>query len=57
MLKEFGSSVHTTWNLNRQCVKAFEVTDDALQRVLNILEMPGGRKKFLGPDPNRGSEL
>ena len=44
MLKTFGRSVPTTWNLNQQCVDPFEVTDDALQRVLNILEMPGRRK-------------
>ena len=28
MLKEFGISVSSTWDLNKQCVEAFEVTDD-----------------------------
>ena len=36
MLKEFGSSVPTTWNLNRQCIESFKDTDEVLQRVLSI---------------------
>ena len=46
VLKEFGRFVPTTWNLNKQCVKAFAVTDDALQRVLSVLEMPDGRRNY-----------
>ena len=44
MLEEFGGSVPTTWNLNEQYVEAFMVTDDALQWMLSILEMPEGRR-------------
>ena len=46
MLKVFGHSVPTTWNLNQQCVDPFEVADDVFQRVLNILEMSGRRKNY-----------
>ena len=34
----------TTWNLNKQCVEVFVVSDDALQWVLSIPEMPDGRR-------------
>ena len=34
----------TTWNLNKQCVEAFGVMDDALQRVLSVSEMLDGRR-------------
>ena len=44
MLKEFETSVPTTWNLNKQDVEAFEVMDDTLQWVLSIPEMLGGRR-------------
>ena len=44
MLKTFEHSVPTMWNLNRQCVDPFEVADNALKRVLNVLEMLVGRK-------------
>ena len=44
MLQEFGRSVPTTWNLNKQCVEPIRVSDDALQWVFNILEMPDGRR-------------
>ena len=44
VLKTYGQSVPTTWNLNWQCVDAFEVVDDVFQRVLNILEMLDRRK-------------
>ena len=36
----------TTWNLYKQCVEAFAVSDDALQRVLNIPVMLGRRRHY-----------
>ena len=33
----------TTWNLDKQCIELVRVSDDTLQRVLGILEMPNGR--------------
>ena len=44
MLKTHGQSVLTTWNLNQQCADAFEVVDDAFQRVFGIPKMADGRK-------------
>ena len=44
MLEEFDRSVPTTWNLDKQCVEPARVSDEALQRVFNILEMSDGRR-------------
>ena len=43
VLQEFGRAVPTAWNLSKQCVEPDRVSDDALQQVFNILEMPDGR--------------
>ena len=44
VLREFGRSVPTTWNLNKQYVEVFAVSDEALQWVLSIPEMSDGRR-------------
>ena len=44
MLEKFGRSVPTTWNLGKQYVDRARVSDEALQRVFNILEIPDGRR-------------
>ena len=46
MLKEFERPALTTRNLNKQCVEAFEVADDVLQRVLNVPKMPSRRRNY-----------
>ena len=44
MLEEYYRSVPTTWNLDKQCVELARVSDEALQWVFSILEMPDGRR-------------
>ena len=36
----------TTWNLNKQFVEPVMVSDNALQWIFSILEMPGGSKHY-----------
>ena len=44
VLEEFKSFVSTTWNLGKQCVEPARVSDEGLQCLFRILEMPEGRR-------------
>ena len=46
MLVEFSRFVPTTWNLGKQCVEPTRVSDEGLQRIFSILEMPRGRHQY-----------
>ena len=43
MLEEFSKFVPTIWNLGKQCVEPARVSDEGLQWIFGILEMPEGR--------------
>ena len=45
MLEEFGRFVLTTWNLGKQSIEPAKVSDEGLQQIFGLLEMPVGKRQ------------